>query len=114
MAQHLGPVHSAGAKSPANPILPGGWTIQFRAQDWPVVDSDFEVYHGYVTGPGGSFFVFIETVPYGIGENGFINEYAPTGRNMFVRKGQSVFLHWNISTGNAPQATLWLQLPEGR
>lgn len=110
MAGNLGVRTRLGTLSTANRIASGNWVIEFRPQDLPA-DSDFEVWHGAIRGPGGYFLVYLDDSLYGVGENGLINEYAPDIA-MYVRKGQAITLHWSTATGTAPQAWLYLREPE--
>lgn len=106
----LGVRYRTGALNPLNPIAAGNWSIEYRPQDLPA-DSDFEIYHGAVRGPGGYFLVYLDNSLYGVGENGLINEYAPD-IPMYVRKGQSIWLHWSTATGTRPEAWLYPREPE--
>jgi hypothetical protein len=110
MAGNLGNRTGVGVLSALNKVTAGGWVITYQPQDLPR-DMDFEVYHAAARGPGGYFLVFIDDSLYGVGENGTINEYAPT-IPMYVRKGQTVSLHWSIATGSAPSCTLYCREPE--
>lgn len=94
-----------------NPYVAGGWVIQFQPQDL-VQNADFEIYHGSIKGPGGTFVVYIGQDQYGVAANGKINEYAPS-IPMYVRKGQFIFFYWSISTTPAPQAWIYLRTPQG-
>lgn len=110
MAGNLGNRPAVGVLSNANKIVAGAWVVIFKPGDMPL--DDYEVYHGAVRGPGGYFLVYIDDVLYGVGENGLINEYAPAGPAMYVRKGQTITLHWSIATGAAPLVWLFLREPE--
>lgn len=94
-----------------NPLLAAGWVIRFPPDVLPA-DIDFEMWHASVTGPGGYFMVYLDNIRFGIGANGTINEYAPRSSAMLVTKGQSILFYWSISTGTAPNATIFLREPE--
>lgn len=106
---NLGDRKATGVLSSANKLTPGAWVVTFNPQDMPL--RDFEVYHGAARGPGGYFLWFLDDNFYGVGENGLINEYSPSVA-MYVRKGQTISLHWSIATGTAPAVTLYLRIPE--
>lgn len=93
-----------------NVITTGAWVIRFPVAALPS-DADFEMWHAAVRGPGGYFLVYLDNKLYGVGDNGFINEYAPSIA-MLVRKGQEIIFHWSIATGTAPQAWIYLREPE--
>lgn len=82
------------------------------AKNFQAADADFEIWHGSVKGPGGSFLVYIDNDQFGVGENGAINEYAPAGGAMYLRKGQFVRCYWNITTPPAPKVWFFLRTPE--
>lgn len=88
-----------------------GWVIYFRPQQLPS-QPDFEMWHGSIRGPGGFFVVFLDDSQYGVGINGRINEYAPSGPAMYVRKGQTISFHWNTNAPAAPIAWIYLREPE--
>jgi len=93
-----------------NRVTTGAWIVTFPPEALPS-DSDFEVWHGAVRGPGGYFMVYLDDKLYGVGENGLINEYAPPTA-MYVRKGQTITFHWSIPTAPAPQVWIYLREPE--
>ena len=82
----------------------------WRTQVLPA-DTDFEVWHGALRGPGGQFLVYLDDQLYDVGENGAINAYEPNIA-MYVRKGQEISMHWSIATGTAPMVWLYLRQPE--
>lgn len=106
----LGNRDAVGKLNPQNPVTAGGWTITLDSAILPR-DMDCEMFHAVANGPGGYFMVYLDTVPYGLAQNGRINEYAPSGRAMPIKKGQTVYLHWSVTTGNAPHAWCWFQTP---
>lgn len=106
----LGDRYAVGVTSPNNRIVSGGWVITFPQQVLPA--EDFEMWHGSTKGPGGYFEMWIDDKLYGVGQNGRINEYCPSGPAMYVRKGQELSLHWSITTGDAPKAWIFLRTPE--
>lgn len=108
----LGYRSKVGALSTSNFVKPGTalWVITFTPSDLSA-QPDFEVWHGTIRGPGGYFIVYIEDQQYGVGENGLINEYAPS-IPMYARDGQTITLQWSIGTGAAPKAWLYLRQPE--
>lgn len=108
---YLGPRSATGVLSAANRVAPGAWVITFSAQTFGQGDADFEIWHGVCRGPGGYFETYVDDTFFGVGENGSINEYAPT-YPCFIRRGQSFSMHWSIATGTAPTATLFLREPE--
>lgn len=85
------------------------WVVTFPTQLMP--PRDYEVYHGFVRGPGGIFLVYIDDKGYGVAENGSICEYAPT-IPMYVKAGQQITMNWSINTGTAPVVTIYLREPE--
>lgn len=101
---------AVGALSAANRIASGNWLVTYTPEMLPR-DATFEVWHGAVIGPGGYFRVYLDDALFGVGENGAINEYSPK-QPMFVRKGQTITLHWSIATGTAPQCWLYFRQPE--
>jgi hypothetical protein len=106
---NLGNRQATGRLDPANKVTPGGWVVTFNPAEMPT--TDYEVYHGSAKGPGGYFHVYIDDTFYDVGENGLINAYDPA-HAMYVRKGQTVSLHWSIATGTAPFVVLFLRVPE--
>lgn len=110
MPGNLGQRSAVGALSQANRVTPGGWVVTYTPEMMPS-DSEFEVWHGMIIGPGGYFLVYIDDAGFGVGENGKINEYSPK-TPMFVRKGQTITLNWSISTGAAPVCWLYFRQPE--
>lgn len=94
-----------------NQIVSGAWIAQFDPSTMPV-DADYEVWHGAARGPGGFFEVWIDDHLYGVGLNGFRNEYAPAGGAMYVRKGEQITCHWSVATTPAPRVWLYLREPE--
>jgi hypothetical protein len=94
-----------------NRVTAGGWVIEFPPQVLPS-DSDYEVWHASIRGPGGYFLVYLDDIQYGVSANGRINEYAPASSAMYVRKGQAISLHWSIASGAAPNAWIFLREPE--
>lgn len=110
MSSNLGFRDRTGVLSPDNRFTPGGWVITYRPEDMPA-EAEFEVWHGAIRGPGGRFLVYIDNALFGVGENGSTNEYSPK-IPMFIRKGQTITLHWSIATGTAPQAWLYFRRPE--
>ena len=111
---NLGTRKAIGALATAanpNRVTSGAWIVSFTPTVVGLGDVDFEVWHGAAKGPGGYFHVYIDDSFFGVGENGTINEYAPQ-IPMYVRRGQSVSLHWSIATGTAPEVTFWLREPE--
>lgn len=107
---NLGSRYAQGALSGLNLVTPGAWVITFDPAEM-VQQSDYEVWHGATRGPGGYFLVYLDDQLFGVGQNGLINEYAPT-IPMYVRKGQVITMHWSIATGVAPRAWLYLRIPE--
>lgn len=99
--------------SPAanNLYVAGGWVVTFKPDNMPAAPS-FEVWHGAVRGPGGTFLVYLDGVKFfDIGENGLINAYEPQ-QPMYVVKGQSIVFYWSIATGTAPKVWLYFREPE--
>lgn len=109
---YLGVRSANGALTTKNLFTPGTslWQITFKIEQMP--QSDYEVFHGAVRGPGGRFLVFIDDNQYGVGQNGGVNEYAPRGAAMYIRPAQVITLNWSIATGSAPKAWLYLREPE--
>jgi hypothetical protein len=110
---YLGSRSKTGTLSTRGFFTPGTslWVIEFQPQEL-VSDADFEMWHGAVRGPGGNFMVYLDDALYGVAENGSINEYAPPGGAMYVRKGQTITFNWSIATGSAPRAWIYLREPE--
>lgn len=111
MSGNLGPAYAIGVLSAANKVTSGAWVVTFTPAILGTRQSDFEVWHGAIRGPGGYFLVYVDELLYGVGENGAINEYSPNIA-MYIRSGQTITLHWSIATGTAPQAWLYLRQPE--
>lgn len=109
----LGVRPKTGVATTQGKLSPGTslWVVTWGPKDLPA-DQDFEVWHGAVRGPGGYFLVYIDDAMFGAAENGLINEYAPAGGAMYVRKGQEISFNWSIGSGNAPQAWIYLRQPE--
>lgn len=105
---YLGQRTGNGALSASNRYVAGCWTIEFRSDDM-AYPGDFEIFHIALRGPGGSFLVYIDDSFYSASDRGDINEYDPKWP-MFVRRGQSIYFYWNISSGSAP--TVWLYARE--
>jgi hypothetical protein len=112
MSGNLGSRFALGQLSTANKFTPGTslWVVTFKPETMPS-EPEFEIWHGAVRGPGGIFLVYIDDQLFGVGENGLINEYAPS-TPMFIRKGQAVTLHWSIATAPAPTAWFYFRRPE--
>lgn len=108
---NLGNRFALGVVSTANKIAPGNWLVTYTPQMMPTLPA-FEIWHGAIIGPGGYFRVYQDDSLFGIGENGAVNEYSPSGSPMLVLKGQTVTLHWSIATGSAPQCWLYFRQPE--
>jgi hypothetical protein len=110
---YLGVRPKSGVLSTKGYHTPGSnlWVIEWTPQEL-AGDADFEVWHGAIRGPGGNFLVYLDDALYGVAENGAINEYAPPGGAMYVRKGQTITFNWSIGTGNAPRAWIYLREPE--
>lgn len=106
----LGFRSNVGKLLASNRVTAGAWVCTFPPEVLPS-DAAFEVHHAAIRGPGGYFLVYIDDQLFGVGDNGLINEYAPA-IPMYVRKGQSITLHWSIATGTAPQAWIYLRQPE--
>lgn len=109
---YLGARTTLGVLSANNRITAGGWVVTFTPEVFQVNDAEFEIWHGSLRGPGGYALVYIENDLFGVAENGEINEYSPAGGAMFIRKGQTVTLHWSINSGSAPQVWFYLREPE--
>lgn len=107
---YLGPRVAVGVLSPANLVTPGAWVVTFDPAAMPR-DYDYEVYHGWATGPGGYFLGYIDGYGYDSAQNGKINEYTPTN-GKYVRKGQTLSYHWSIATLPAPVIVLYLRTPK--
>jgi hypothetical protein len=105
---HLGHRSAIGALSAQNLYVPGCWVVTFTPQDLSY-PADFEVYHIAVRGPGGAFLVYIDDSFYSATDRGDLNEYDPK-HPMYVRRGQSITFHWNVSVGDAP--TVWVYARE--
>lgn len=110
MSANLGHRYTVGALSALNKVTAGGWVAIFTPDDLPS-ESEFEMWHGAIRGPGGYFLTYIDDALYGVGENGRINEYSPSTA-MLVRKGSTISLHWSIATGAAPTVWLYFRRPE--
>lgn len=109
-AGYLGSRSGTGFLNPENPIASGSWSVQFGPAD--LVPSDFEVYHIALLGPGGPFRVYLDSTFYSTSPRGDINEYDPT-HPMYVRRGQTIWFHWQVATGSAPQVTIFARQPGG-
>lgn len=101
----------AGVLEPnINRVVSGAWLVRFPVNVLPV-DSQFEVYHGSLRGPGGQVAVYINDKQWGIILNGRRSEYAPK-IPMYVNKGEEISFHWTIISGTAPHVWIWLRIPE--
>jgi hypothetical protein len=116
-ANNLGTRQALGVLSSANKIVAGAWVVTFRPNDMPPIE--YEIWHGLAIGPGGYFFVYLDDTPYGVGDNGLFNEYAPT-KPQKVRPGQTVSVHWSTNAAMpagskyaTPFVVFYLQRPEG-
>lgn len=105
---NLGHRPATGFADPANPNGSGCWTVRWRPDELPA--TDFEVYHAVILGPGGKFDVYLDDSIYSTGVRGDRNEYDPNNA-MPVRKGQTIFFYWTISTGTRPTARIDLRTP---
>lgn len=110
---YLGFRTAVGVATTQNKHTPGTslWVVTFLPQNLPS-EAEYECWHGSIRGPGGLFLVYLDDALYGVGENGLINEYAPPGGAMFIRKGQTITLNWSIAAAPAPQAWLYFRTPE--
>jgi hypothetical protein len=107
---YLGKLTRSGASYADNPVLAGGWTVKFDPADIGIRVAA-EVYHMAVQGPASSQFqVWIDDVFYDNAVRGDINSWDPA-QPMFIRPGDTVFLHWNTAGGNAPKVTLFFREP---
>lgn len=106
----LGNFPETGVKSADNKIAAGGWVVTYPPEVMPQ-ESEFEVWHGSLIGPGGYALLYIDTALFSVIENGKINEYTPS-IPMHVRKGQYITIHWSIATGTAPKVWLYFRTPE--
>lgn len=105
---YLGKLTLAGAPDADNPVQAGGWTIAFTPAAIGI-RVNAEVYHIAVQGPPSSQFqVYIDTTFYDNVVRGDINSWDPS-QPMFVRPGDTVFLHYNTAGGSAPKATLFFR-----
>jgi hypothetical protein len=112
MSGYLGVRSAVGVLTTRGLFTPGTslWQITFKPADMP--QSDYEAFHGSIRGPGGYFLVFIDNDQYGVGQNGTVDEYAPSGAAMYLRQGQTITLNWSVGSGTAPKAWLYLRQPE--
>lgn len=109
---YLGTVPKTGSKTPSvpNPILATAWTVEIRPDDG-LPPADFEVYHIAITGPGGTFRVYLDDELYSVAVRGDINEYDPNNA-IFVRRGQTIFFYWSTGSGSAPRVWIRCRQPE--
>lgn len=107
-AGYLGSRSAAGFLNSENPIGAGCWSVKFGPAD--LYPADFLVYHIALVGPGGPFRVFIDNIFYSASSRGDLNEYDPT-HPMYVRRGESIWFHWIVSTGTAPAVTIYSRVP---
>lgn len=105
---YLGRRSATGFLNPGNPLGAGNWSVRFTPAD--LYPADFVIYHAVLTGPGGSFRVFIDDAFYSVAPRGDINEYDPVNA-MYVRRGESILFHWTIATGAAPAVTIYARTP---
>lgn len=105
---YLGRRSKTGFLDPNNPLGAGNWTAKFTPAD--LYPADFVVYHAALTGPGGTFRVFIDNAFYSTAARGDINEYDPV-HPMYVRRGESILFYWTIATGAAPEVTIYARTP---
>lgn len=101
MPANLGGRTKTGAANANNPVSAGGWTVEFNPRDFSI-QVEFEIYHIGVTGPtGSSFEVWIDTMFYDSVQQGYRNGWDPA-QPMILRPGQTLYFHFNTSTGSAP------------
>jgi hypothetical protein len=103
---NLGNRSAQGVLDPLNPKGVGFWTVKFDPKDLPA--DQFEVYHIALTGPGGYFFVYIDTAFYSTSPRGDVNEYDPK-QAMPVRPGQTIYFYWNNAIAT-PRPEVWIYL----
>lgn len=102
---YLGHRRKEGAPNPTNPRGANFYTVEFRPDD--LYPEDFEIFHIVIQpGPGGNFVAYIDDIPYSTAARGDINEYDPN-QAMPVRRGQYVYLHWNVGVGTRPMAFIY-------
>jgi hypothetical protein len=106
----LGFRDAIGALTAANLVTAGAWVVTFTPEMMPS-EPEFEIWHGALRGPGGYALVYIDNELFGVAENGSINEYSPPTA-MFIRKGQTVSLHWSIALAPAPHVWFRFRQPE--
>ena len=106
---YLGSRSAVGEIGPTNLFVAGCWVVTFTAQDL-AYPGDAEIYHMALRGPGGGFLVYIDDTFYSTSDRGDLNEYDPK-HPMFVRRGQGVTFHWNVSVDPAPQVWLFAKEP---
>ena len=105
----LGHLPRNGVLNAQNPVTAGAWTVTYPLDLLP--HEDFEVWHGFARGPGGTAETWLDDVPYGVLQNGIKNEYAPS-IPMFVKAGRVIYVHWSIATGTTPTVVLFFRTPE--
>lgn len=105
---YLGHRSATGFLDPDNIIAAGNYTVKFTSADLP--PDDFEVFHIAITGPGGNFRVYLDTVFYSNTDRGDINEYDPKWA-MYVRRGQTIFFYWSLAAGTVPTVSIFCKTP---
>jgi hypothetical protein len=107
-AQPLGPREQMGAPDPQNKIAAGNWTASFSPGFLQFSSPVAEVYHIAVNGPGGYFLIYINEDFWDCASYGGVNSWDPS-EPMLIRPGDTVYFFWSISSGTAPQVTMWLR-----
>ena len=101
---YLGRRALTGAANPANPRGAGFYSVIFGPAD--LYPDDFEVFHAFLSGPGGNMLPYIDDTPYGAAARGDINEFDPR-QAMPVRRGETLSFHWNVGVGPIPLIVLY-------
>lgn len=109
---YLGFRAKTGTLLAANPILSGGWAVQFTPADVRIQEP-YEIFHIAVQGPSEpscNMQLWLDTIFYSITVRGDVNDYDPN-QAIPVRPGQTVNFYWDTTTNPAPMVTIFCRQP---
>lgn len=109
---YLGQRPGTGALDNDNPLLAGGWHVEFTPQQL-AIRQPFEVFHIALRGPADPssvLEVWLDTTFYSTAVRGDVNEWDPN-QAMYCMPGQTIHLYWDTTTGPAPRVTIFCRQP---
>lgn len=110
---YLGFRAKSGTLLAGNPLLAGGWAVQFTPEDLGISTGGFEIYHIAVQGPAQPSCVlqlWLDTRFYSTTVRGDVNDYDPN-QPIYVIPGQTVNFYWNTNVNPAPNVSIFLREP---